>query len=145
MAWPSTPQCSHSWSLFEDVHLDVDVLPLFWALLFHVLRPSQVQHITPWPYFVEKDGEGLVCAPFWSPLAFPLSGAIDSSFLESLWVVMMTSSLPTSTKKNPQFILSTMWNAYQCGMTFMISNESRFYHHLHILVLFGLDMYNCTN
>jgi hypothetical protein len=38
--------------------------------------------------------------------------------------------------KNPQFIFSTKWNVFiNVAWLFMISNESRFYHHLHILVV----------
>jgi hypothetical protein len=51
-------------TILEDVHLDVDILLLFWAFLLHVFGPSHVQHITPWSYLVKKDGEGLDCPPF---------------------------------------------------------------------------------
>ncbi len=78
-----------------------------WALL-HVKAP-QVQH-TPWPCFVENDGEDPNWPPFWLFLALPLWVAIDLSFWKSFWVVMVTTNLPTSTTQNLQSIFYTMWN-----------------------------------
>ncbi len=104
----------------------------------------QVQHIIPWPYFAKTDGKGQNWSPFWPPLTFPLQVTIDSSFLESFWVVMVITNLPPSTTQNPQSSFSTMWNAS--------SNVARF---SWVMMSWGLtilctflpymDKYNCTN